>query len=87
MSTDVLKYKWKAIMPKESNGWWEVVLARRPEHELVSAYGFDAAKVAAVVAQTPDMYKLICRLYNSGKMPDKFKEAAEKIIDAVEMVQ
>lgn len=87
MSVDILKRKWKAIKPKESNGWWQVVLARNPEHELVSTFGFDAAEVAAVVAQTPDMYKLICRLYNSGKMPDKFKEAAEKIIDAVEMVQ
>ena len=48
MSVDILKRKQKAIKPKKSNGWWEVVLARNPEHEIVTAYGFDAEKAAHI---------------------------------------
>ena len=87
MSTDVLKLKWKAVKPKGSNGWREIVLVKNKNYDIATVYGFNSAEKAAVIAQTPNMYKLICRLYNSGKMPDKFKEEAEKIIDAVESIK
>lgn len=82
----IIKLKWKAVKPKASTGW-KIVLAKNKHYDIASVYGFNAAKKAAVIAQTPNMYKLICRLYNSGKMPDKFKEEAEKIIDAVESIE
>ncbi len=87
MSTNFLKLKWKAVKPKGSNGWWNIVLAKNKNHEIATAYGFTAAEKAAAIAQTPNMYKFICRLYSSGKMPNKFKEEAEKIIDAVESIK
>ena len=83
----LIDLKWKPVKPKGSNGWWQIVLKKNASYDIASVYGFDAAEKAAIIAQTPNMYKFICRLYKSGKMPDKFKEEAEKLFDTVDSIR